>query len=94
MPTTLAFCTLPDRIRLAARDAIDQAGGYVAGYCGPYVQVAIPRPAGRFFEAMEAAGLLLDENSLHYFPLGTDHPPEHLRHRGGYWLYGNFSPGF
>jgi hypothetical protein len=90
--TTLSFCDLPDRIRLAARDAIDAAGGYVAGYCGPSVQVAIPRPAGPFFLAMEAAGLALDENSLHYFPLGTDQPEERLRHHGGYWLFGNFTP--
>ena len=90
--TTLSFCDLPDRIRLAARDAIDAAGGHVAGYCGPSVQVAIPRPAGPFFLAMEKAGLALDENSLHYFPLGTDQPEESLRHHGGYWLYGNFTP--
>ena len=86
------FHELPDRIRLAARDAIDAAGGSVAGYRGPYVQVAIPSPSGPFFGAMEAAGLELDERSLHYFPLGTDAPPEALRHHGGYWLFGNFSP--
>jgi hypothetical protein len=92
MPATLlSFCDLPDHIRMAARDAIDGAGGFVAGYCGPYVQVAIPRPAGPFFRAMEAAGLELDEHSLHFFPLGTASPPAHLRHRRGYWLYGNFS---
>jgi hypothetical protein len=101
MPATmLAFCDLPDRIRMAARATIDAAGGDVARYFGPYVQVAIPNPSGPFFAAMEAAGLELDDNSLHYFPLGSDAPPEHLRHFGpinasgqpGYWLYGNFSP--
>ena len=40
---------------------------------------------------MEAAGLELDERSLHYSPLGTDAPPPSLRHHGGYWLFGNFS---
>ncbi|HEV3256593.1 MAG TPA: hypothetical protein VG013_06930 [Gemmataceae bacterium] len=89
--TVLPFCDLPDRIRLAAREAIDQAGGYVAGYCGPYVQVAIPSPAGPFFLAMEAGGLELDEHSLHYFPLGSDQPPDQLRHHRGYWLFGNLS---
>jgi hypothetical protein len=88
----LEFCDLPDRIRLAARDAIYDAGGDVAGYCGPYVQVAIPCPAGPFFDAMDAAGLELDEHSLFFFPLGTDAPPQHLRHHRGYWLFGNFSP--
>src|SRR5262245_26109556 len=64
MPATmLAFCDLPDRIRMAARAAIDAAGGDVAGYSGLYVQVAIPNPSGPFFAAMEAAGLELDENS-------------------------------
>jgi hypothetical protein len=93
MPATmLSFCDLPDRIRHAARDAIEQAGGYVAGYCGPYVQVAIPNPSGPFFLAMEEAGLELDEHSLHFFPLGSDAPEEHLRHHRGYWLFGNFSP--
>jgi hypothetical protein len=88
----ICFSDLPDHLRLAARDAIDKAGGLVAGYCGPYVQVAIPRPTGSFFQALEEAGLELDERSLHYFPLGSDRPPEHLRHHSGYWLYGNFSP--
>jgi hypothetical protein len=99
MPATmLAFCDLPDPIRFRLRDAITDAGGEVAGYYGPYVQVAIPRPAGPFFQAMEDAGLELDEHSLSYFPLGTDKPPESLRHDGrypqcrGFWLYGNFSP--
>ena len=41
---------------------------------------------------MEAAGLELDERSLHYFPLGSDAPPLALRHHGGYGLFGNFSP--
>ena len=93
MTTTVTFCDLSDRIRLALRDAIENAGGYVAGYLGPYVQVALPRPSAPFFEAMEAIGLELDVNSLHYFPLGSDAPPDHLRHHGGYWLYGNFAPG-
>ena len=88
----LAFCDLPDSIRLPLRDAIEDAGGYVAGYYGPYVQVAIPYPSGPFLQAMEAAGLELEEHSLHFFPLGSDSPPQHLRHYGGYWLYANFSP--
>jgi hypothetical protein len=93
MPATmLSFCDLPDRIRLAAREAIHAAGGSVAGYCGPYVQVAIPYPSGPFFLAMEEAGLELDQHSLHLFPLGSDQPPERFRHQRSFWLYGNFSP--
>ena len=48
-----AFCDLPARIRLALRDAVEDAGGYVAAYQGPYVQVAIPNPSAPFFEAMD-----------------------------------------
>ena len=92
MLTAPCFCDLPHGRRMAFRAAVDAAGGHVAGYYGPYVQVAIPSPAGPFFAAMEAAGLELDEHSLHFFPLGTDAPPAALRHHGGYWLYGNFSP--
>lgn len=42
--STLCFCDLPDHIRLAARDAIDNAGGYVAGGICP--SAPTPRPAG------------------------------------------------
>jgi hypothetical protein len=93
-----AFHELPHERRLAYRAAIEAAGGQVAGYHGPAVQVAIPCPSGPFYAAMEAAGLALDERSLHHFPLGTDDPPATLRHDGrypgsaGFWLYGNFVP--
>src|SRR5579885_299193 len=92
------FCDLPDERRMALRAAIEAAGGQVAGYLGPCVQVAIPNPPGPFYAAMGEAGLELDGRSLHYFPLGTDAPPRHLRHDGhypgsaGFWLYGNFRP--
>lgn len=91
MLTPPCFCDLPRGRRRALRAAVDAAGGYVAGYHGPYVQVAIPSPSGPFFLAMEEAGLELDERSLCYFPLGSDAPPAALRHQGAYWLYGNFS---
>ena len=87
----LSFCDLPHDTRARLRAAIEAAGGSVAAYCGPYVQVAIPCPSVPFFAVMEAAGLELDEHSLHFFPLGSDKPPERLRHYG-HWLYGNFSP--
>jgi hypothetical protein len=92
------FCDLPRERRMALRAAIEAAGGRVAGYHGPAVQVAIPNPSGPFFTAMGVAGLDLDERSLHYFPLGSDAPPAALRHDGrypgstGFWLYGNFRP--
>jgi hypothetical protein len=95
--TPTPFHELPHDRRMALRDAIEAAGGTVAGYYGPAVQVAIPNPPGPFYQAMEAAGLELVRRSLHYFPLGTGAPPHHLRHDGrfpgsaGFWLYGNFT---
>jgi hypothetical protein len=94
MQSELAFCDLPDARRMAFRAAIEEAGGEVAGYRGPWVQVAIPNPAGPFFSAMDAVGLELVESSLCYFPLGTDAPAPELIHHKGYWLYGCFTPEF
>ena len=92
----IAFCDLPDSQRIACRDAIDAAGGDVAGYYGECVQVNLPRPSGPFLKAMEAIGLELKKDSLWFFPLGSDRAPEHQRHDGnypgsrGFWLCGNF----
>ena len=94
-----SFADLPHVRRLQLRSVIHDAGGCVEGYDGPYVLVAIPRPSSPFFSAMEAAGLALDEPSLHLFPLGSDAPAEHLRHPCSkygpglsFWLFGRFSP--
>jgi hypothetical protein len=88
------FHELPDDTRAAFRRAIEAAGGLVRGYHGPAVQVAIPRPSAPFFQAMDEAGLELLIDSLHHFPLGTDAPPDRLRHGRprGYWLFANFVP--
>jgi hypothetical protein len=96
--TPIAFADLPHDRRMALRAAIEAAGGHIATYIGPYVQVAVPDPPGPFYEAAEAAGLELVRRSAHYFPLGSDSPPAHLRHDGrfpgskGFWLYANFLP--
>jgi hypothetical protein len=92
------FCDLPDAIRLAYRDAVTDAGGIVCGYDRTNMQVALPNPSGAFYEAMQKAGLLLVAGSLHYFPLGSDKPPDNLRHDGnypgsrGFWCYARFAP--
>jgi hypothetical protein len=94
----MLFCDLAHEQRMAYRDAVENAGGSVAGYNGEWLQVALPRPCGPFFRAMELAGLELNDASLHYFPLGTDRPPDDLRHDGrypgsrGFWLFGRFQP--
>lgn len=92
------FSDLPAAKRIALRKAIESHGGVVAGFQGPFVQVAIPRPCVPFVVAMRQAGLELDQESLHHFPLGSDNPPDYLRHSGnypgskGFWLYGRFFP--
>jgi hypothetical protein len=87
--------------RMALRAVIESAGGHVAGYQGPGVQVAIPAPRGPltvtwFIQTLRDVGLNLCGPSLHYFPLGSDNPEATLRHDGpypgcqGYWLLGRF----
>jgi len=94
---TTPFHALPHDKRMALREVIEQAGGYISTYLGLYVLVAIPNPAGPFYTAMKKAGLVLDKKSLHYFPLGTDKPADHLRHDGhfpnskSFWLFGRYS---
>jgi hypothetical protein len=92
------FCDLPDDVRMRFRGVVEGAGGLVEGYHGPCLQVACPNPWGPFNTAMEAAGLTLVEGSLYAFPLGSDSPPESLRHDGsypgskGFWLYARYQP--
>ena len=93
------FADLPHDERMRYRRAINNAGGEVAAYCTSGVQVAIPYPFGPFHHAMRQVGLSILENSMHHFPLGTDHPPERLRHSApkygtsrGFWLYAIYTP--
>ncbi len=92
------FHDLPHERRMAFRAAIEAAGGMVATYIGPYVQVAVPDPPEPFYEAMAEAGLEPVRRSAHFFPVGSDNPPARLRHDGrfpgskGFWLYASFAP--
>lgn len=92
------FYDLADGPRWHFRDSVEAAGGSVEGYDGVYMIVALPNPAGPFFTAMDSVGLELEESSLHYFPLGTDNPPDSLRHDGrypgsrGFWQFGRYRP--
>ena len=96
---TMLFCDLPHDTRFAFRNAIESSGGEVEDYQGAGVQVALPNPSGPFFLAMEEAGLDFVTSSLFFFPLGSDAPPEHLRHamakygpNRSFWLYARFVP--
>ncbi len=92
-----ALIDLPDEERMALRGLIEQCGGEVDGYDRECFLVAIPRPSSTFFKAMDATGRFAAEpDSLWYYPLGSDKPPEHFRHDGnykgsrGFWLYGKY----
>jgi hypothetical protein len=92
------FSELPDSARWAYRDLITSTGAEVDGYDADCVRVSLPNPAAPAIAALEAGGLELVEGGLYWFPLGTDAPPQHLRHDGrypgsaGFWLYARFRP--
>lgn len=89
---------MPDDERMQWRSIIEDAGGQIDSYQEEWFMVAIPRPASAFYNAIGAAGMELEDNSLHYFPLGSDNPPEHMRWDGrypgskGFWFYGKVKP--
>lgn len=80
----IAFCDLPECERFRLRDAIEEHGGYIATYDGDGVQISMPRDYRAFCDKMCSLGLVRDAGSTHLFPLGTDNPPESLRHDGSY----------
>lgn len=90
--TKTSFADLPNDERMRLRAIIEQAGGEIAGYYNGYVQIAIPKPSAPFYAAIEPYFEMVT-NSLHYFPLGSDKPADHLRHDGrypgsrGFWLF-------
>jgi hypothetical protein len=105
----IAFCELPDPVRFAFLSAVDDLSGPSGArpgrlasawhYSGSCVVVAVPR--GKFSELRQLAtryGLELCEAQMHYFPLGSDNPPDALRHDGnypgskGFWLWAPFRP--
>jgi hypothetical protein len=98
LATIPRFVDIPDDERMALRCVLEAAGCSIVGYNGPGIQVALPCPAGDAFLVLRDAGLILNGESLHYFPLGSDKPEARLRHDGGYpgskgfWLYAQFDP--
>jgi len=95
-----AFADRPGDERMAIRQAAENLGGYIQGYNGEGVTVAMPndpRACAAIEAAMAEAGLpfVMDR---HYFPLGTDKPRDELRHsvypydERGFWLFQTFAP--
>lgn len=98
-----AFMELTDERRFALRLELEAAGADCAGYNDGFT-LAIKR--GKFCDVDVRArelGLVMVENSLNYFPLGSSRVGEEFRHwcppytaeRGhapGFWLYATYRP--
>jgi hypothetical protein len=98
------FSDQPDQLRQSVCNAVYDAGGMIAGYYGGAVQVALPADPDacrKLADSLRALGMR-GENSITWFPLGSDNPPDSLRHYGagtvacprgdrpGYWKYRNY----
>ena len=99
-----AFSDMPCEYRMAVRDIIDDAGGMVSGYQDGGCEVALPADRGQqnaMAMALANFGMVGDE-TVTYFPLGSDNPPDTMRHHGigiaacprgtapSYWKYRTF----
>lgn len=93
----VAFSDLSNDERMRLRGILEDAGGYITGYYGGHIHVAIPRPSAPFYAAIDPHFEMVP-GSLHYFPLGSDvnYTPDNLRHDGrypgsrGFWLFASF----
>lgn len=84
------FYDLPDAERFSIYAEIDALECKTTGY-GEHgmLQVAVARgKLGALLQAMQNHGMV--DVSLVNFPLGSDQPPEILRH-GANWLYADFA---
>lgn len=84
------FADQLDHVRHFVRDLIDALGGHVEVYNGKSLTVAMPNGHrhGLLKSVLSEIGLYPGESWR--FPLGSDAPPNHLRH-GGYWYFTNFT---
>lgn len=92
----LTFAGLPTPLRFAFLDALTELcfGAADWNYTDGGISVAVPN--GRFGELQQLAkrfSLIAEPRGLYYFPLGSDQPPDHLRHEcprypgsRGFWL--------
>lgn len=78
-PSTCDFSQLPHEVRFPIIRTVSDLGGAWT-YTGRYLLVSLSRPtadATRRF--LKAHGLVCDAMACHFFPLGSDNPPEDLR---------------
>lgn len=92
-----SFFDLTHEQRFKIYDAIKGLGcqTYPGGGSG-LLSVAVAK--GKFSELTQTLNMLgMKQTDLYKFPLGTDHPPAHLRHESygqpdSCWLVANFKP--
>ena len=87
----VGFADQPDDTRMFVRHVIDMLGGYLDSYNDGAILVAMPNDHrhGLLRAVLSEAGFV--PNGSFRFPLGSDSPPAHLRHNGGYWYFSRFS---
>ena len=96
MQNSFPFSDLPHCERFRLLNAIDAHGGYVESYGRNDVQIALPAQWREFIATLAALGLVMVQGSRYCFPLGSDNPPEHMRHDANYsgsrafWMFANF----
>jgi hypothetical protein len=97
------FSNLPHDVRLKTLIDIEVLDGTCSGYLSNgRVQFAMPNdPANCDAIHRILKDLGFERTDMHYFPLGSDAPPEILRWNGpyqtsndrpGYWMYWTFKP--
>lgn len=99
---TKQFSDLPPGKRDAIRQVVKDYAGDCISYEGGFLTVALPADKDQkwlLIQTMPHYGMKLID--MAYFPLCTDKPAEHLRHRcptyqkpndrPAYWLYAHFA---
>jgi len=99
------FAEMPNWYRMEIRDIVDDNGGMISHYDGPAISVALPSnviSAGAITAGLAKRGMMPGD-TVTYFPIGGDNPPESMRHFGpgtataprgdqpSYWLYRRYT---
>lgn len=97
----VAFAAAPEEYRTAVRAIIEDMGGHVSGYSNDGLCIALPRDdkdRAAITHILDRLGWPCRDKAL--CSLGTDNPPDYLRHHGpynpptdapAYWMFGQFA---